>query len=112
MKLIGFNLTKIDLEKKSDNLKDLRISTGIDILNVKEVKSDFLKSQEGLVAVKFEYLINYEKDIALLKFYGNLLVSADSNQVNEVITKWKDKQLPEEFKLTLFNLIFRKSTLT
>jgi len=111
MKLIGFNLTKMDLEKKSDNLKDLKISTSIDILDVKEVKSDFLNSSGSLMGVKFEYLINYEKDIAFLKFYGNIVVSMDPKQADEITSKWKDKKLPEGFKLAIFNIILRKSTI-
>ena len=67
MKLLGFNLTKINLEKKTDNFKDLKITTDINVLNVKEIKSDFFGSSGGLLAVNFEYSVNYEKDIASLK---------------------------------------------
>jgi hypothetical protein len=111
MKLIGFNLTKIDLEKKSDNLKDLKVTTGIDISDLKEVKSDFFGSSEGLIAVKFEYTINYEKNIALLKFHGSLIISVESKQAKEALNQWKDKKLPEGFRLTIFNLILRKASL-
>jgi hypothetical protein len=44
MRLVGFNFTKMNLEKKSDNLKDLKISTGIDISNIQEAKSNAFKS--------------------------------------------------------------------
>jgi hypothetical protein len=111
MKLVGFNFTKIDLEKKSDNLKDLKVTTGIDIFEVKEVKSNFFSSSEGLIAVKFEYTINYEKDIAILNFHGNVIASIDSKQVKEVLEQWKDKKLPGVFRLALFNLILRKASL-
>ncbi|MCX6750849.1 MAG: hypothetical protein NTZ83_05305 [Candidatus Pacearchaeota archaeon] len=111
MKLIGFNLTKMNLEKKSDNLKDLKVTTGIDISDLKEVKSDFFSSSEGLIAVKFEYTINYEKNIALLKFYGSLIVSVESKQAKEALNQWKDKKLPEGFRLAVFNLILRKASL-
>ena len=56
MRLISFNFTKIDVERFSDNLKDLKINTGIDISDIKEVKSDFFKSKEDLIA-DYEKLI-------------------------------------------------------
>jgi hypothetical protein len=111
MKLMGFNFTKIDLEKKSDNLKDLKITTGINILDVQEAKADFLKDSNELILIKFEYNINYEKEIASLKFNGNLMVSVDSKQSKEILKQWKDKKFPEEFKLSIFNLILKKSSL-
>jgi hypothetical protein len=111
MKLIGFNFTKINLEKKSDNFKDLRISTGIDLIDIKEVKSDLFNSPEKIIVVAFEYTINYEKEIALLKFNGNLIISIDIKHAQEVLEKWEDKKLPEGFRLSLFNLIIRKASL-
>jgi hypothetical protein len=111
MRLVGFNFRKMDLEKKSDNLKYLKISAGIDISDLKEVKSNLFNSSEEIIAVSFEYTINYEKDIAVLKFYGNLLVSVESQQAKEVLKQWKDKKMPEDFRLSVFNLIFKKSSL-
>lgn len=111
MKLAGFNLTKINLEKKSNNLKEVKISTSIDVLDVKSVKSDLFKSQEGLLGINFEYIINYEKDIASLKFQGNMLISLGLKQADEVLDSWKGKKLPEDFRLAVFNLIFRKSSI-
>jgi hypothetical protein len=108
---VGFNFRKMDLEKKSDNLKDLKISAGIDISDLKEVKSKLFNSSEEIIAVSFEHTINYEKDIAVLKFYGSLLVSVGSQQAKEVLKQWEDKKIPEEFRLSVFNLIFRKSSL-
>lgn len=110
MKLIGFNFTKFDLEKKSDNLKDLKISTEINIIDIKESKSNFFNTSDTLILVKFEYIINYEKNIANLKFYGNLLISLGKEQVIEVLNQWNNKTLPVEFKVNLFNLILRKSS--
>lgn len=111
MRLMGFNFTKMNLEKMSDNLKDLKITTGIDISDIREAKSDFFKSLEEMVAVSFEYTINYEKDVAVLKFQGSLIVSVESKQAKEILKQWKDKKIPEEFRLSVFNIILRKASL-
>jgi hypothetical protein len=111
MKVVGFNFTKVNLEKKSNNLKNMKITTGIDISNIKEVKSSLLNSPDELIVVEFEYMINYEKDIASFKFNGNMLISIDPKQAKEAISQWKDKKIPEELRLTLFNIILKKSSL-
>jgi hypothetical protein len=101
----------MDLEKKSNSIKDLKITTGIDILDIKEVKSNLFKSSDELVIVQFEYTINYEKDVASLKFKGNLVLSVEPNQAKEILKQWKDKKIPEEVRLSMFNIILRKSSL-
>lgn len=111
MKIVSFNFTKLDIEKFSDNLKDLKINTGINILEISSVKSDFLKIKEDLIIVKFEYTLNYEEKIAKLEFKGNLLVSVDSSVAKEVLKQWQDKKIPEDFKLSVFNIIIKKVSL-
>jgi hypothetical protein len=111
MKLISFNFTKIDVEKLSDNLKDLKINTGIDISDIQPIKSDFLKLDDELLAVTFSYNISYEEKIAKLDFKGNLLISVESKLTKEVLKQWQEKKIPEEFKLTVFNIILKKASL-
>lgn len=111
MKLVSFNFTKIDVEKFLDNLKDLKITTGINILSINPIKSDILKLKEDLLVVNFEYSVLYEEKIAKLNFKGNLLISAESSMTKEVLKEWQDKKIPEEFKLTVFNIILKKASL-
>jgi hypothetical protein len=111
MKLIGFNLTKMNLEKKSDNFKGMKINSGIDILEIKEVNSPIFNSQDKILLIRFNQYVNYDQDIANLSFYGNLIISTGQGQVKEILNKWEDKKLPEDFKLIIFNLIFKKITL-
>jgi hypothetical protein len=111
MKLLGFNFTKMNIEKKTDNLKDLKISTGMELLDIKEAKSDIFNSQGDLLIINFEYTINYEKDIAFLKFAGSLIISIESKEAKEILKQWKDKKVSEGFRLGLFNVIFRKASL-
>jgi|APSaa5957512576_1039674.scaffolds.fasta_scaffold16704_2 hypothetical protein len=111
MKLAGFNFTKISVEKKKDNFKDLKLETKIDIEDVKEIKSNFLKSKDLFLTVKFAYDILYSPGIADLNFKGNILLAVDSKQAKEVLRDWKEKKISEEFRLIVFNLILKKSTI-
>ena len=111
MRLIGFNFTKINAEKTSENASGLKINTGIDISGIREVKSTFFKTKEEMIAVTFEYNISYEPDFAKLSFSGNVLFGVESKQAKEVHKMWKEEKVPEDFRLAVFNVILKKSSL-
>ncbi len=112
MKLLGFNFTKINIEKEKDSFKDLKISNNIDIASITEVKQDVFKSNDEVLAIKFKYNVSYEPKIAKIDLEGSILLSLDDTKLaKEVLKKWKDKETPEEFKIPLFNIIFRKAGL-
>jgi len=111
MKILGFNFTKINAEKYKDSLKDLQIKNEVDVPEVTEVKQDFFKTDEDLLSIKFTYNIIYSPEIAKIQTEGNMLVSLDSKTAKEIVKEWKKKELPEEFRISLINVIFRKAGL-
>jgi hypothetical protein len=112
MKLVGFNFTKIHADKTSqENPKKLNANTNIDISEIKEVKSDMFNSQEVLFGVKFDYKISYEPNFAEILFSGLSLVSVSKEESDEILNFWKKQQIPDKFKVPLFNFILKKSNL-
>ena len=111
MKVLGFNFTKIKVEKFKDRVENLKIGTRIDISEIVEAKADLLKLKEGVLAIKFSYGLDYEPGLAKLDLEGNTIIAIDTKEAKEVLKKWKKKKMPEDFRLPLFNLILRKSSL-
>ena len=111
MKILGFNYTKINVEKNKELSKDLKISNKIDVLGISEVKQDVLKSKDEVLAVKFSYSIEYSPGIASVNLEGTIMLSTDSEMAKDVMKKWKNRETPEEFRIPLFNIIFRKAGL-
>ena len=111
MKLFGFNFDKINIEKFSNGAGELKINTNIDISEIEKIQTDVFKTNEELLGIKFNYTIDYEPKFAKIEFSGNILASIDSKATKEVLKKWKDKQIPDDFRITLFNLIMRKSSI-
>lgn len=111
MKIIGFSFTKLHAEKTEKNMENINIKTNIDISEIHEVKSDFLNSKDSLLGIKFKYSINYEPEFASVVLKGTVLFSMDKKEASEIIKEWKSKQIPESFRLTLFNVILKKSNL-
>ena len=45
MKILGFNFSKLNIEKYKESLNNLQIKNEVDILEVSEVKQDFFKTE-------------------------------------------------------------------
>ena len=111
MKVIGFNFTKLSAERLKETVEDIKINTELDFPEIKETKSPFLKIKEELLETKFEYKVNYEPGLAKVVIQGKVLFSVDEKTANEVLKQWKKKNLPEDFRILLVNVVMRKSAL-
>jgi len=111
MRVIGFNFDKISAEKLKDRTEKLNIKTNIDISEIKQIKSDILKTKEDIVQAKFSYTVRYEPGYANIDLKGTVLLSLEEKQTKEVLKEWKKKQMPEGFRTVLFNIIMRKASL-
>jgi hypothetical protein len=111
MKLVGFNVTKVNAEKFSSNFKELKIENNIKIEDILEANSDFFKKEEAVLNISFNYILNYNPKIAIFSFSGNLLFLTNQKDAKEILNQWKDKKISEELKLPLFNFILRKITI-
>ena len=111
MKIVGFNFTGINAEKTDKLVENLNIKTNIDISDIHDVKSDFLNPKESLIGVRFSYKVDYDPEFAKIYFTGTVLFSMDSKDSSEILKQWKDKKMPDKFKLALFNVILKKSNL-
>ena len=77
MRIIGFNFNKINIEKLNDQVENLKINTKIDVSEIKDIKSDFFKTKEELIEVKFTYEINYDPDFAKIELAGIVLLAIE-----------------------------------
>ena len=111
MKILGINFIKLNAEKFSNNTVGVKINTHIDLSEIREVKTDFFSSKEKVLGIKFTYEIDYDPNFAKIKLGGNILASTDELKFNQILEGWKEKSLPEDFRLSIFNLILKKSSL-
>lgn len=111
MKLMGFNFNKISAEKNANLTKEVKISTNINVNEIKELKQEEFKIKEDLIGVDFIYSVDYSPDFARIELRGNLLLGIDPKDSKKIIKEWSDKKMDEEFQYALFNLILKKSSL-
>lgn len=109
MKLVGFNFTKISVEKTGDSYKNLKLNTKIDISKIDTVDSPFFNGEEDLIKVKFLYTIEYNPNIAKIELGGDILLGVEKTLSKGIIEAWKEKKISEEFRILIFNLILKKA---
>lgn len=111
MRIAGFNFVKISVEKFKIPSDKLEVKTNIDISEIKNIKQDLFKTKEEMIGVKFKFSLAYEPEIAKIEFIGDIIFSMEPQAAEDAIKQWKSKQIPEDFRVVLYNFILRKSNL-
>jgi hypothetical protein len=111
MQVIGFNFKKISSERKKEKIEDkLEVKSNIEIENIDKEKVDLLK-EEDILRFNFSFKIDYHPDFASLEFKGFALIILDPEQSKRILKSWKEKKVPDEIRIPLFNLILTKCNL-
>lgn len=109
MAIVGFNFTKIQVEKNEVAKGKINVSNNISISSVDEKSLSLGSDKQKVLAFTFEFGSTYEPDIGHIKFTGEVLFIEDSKKVKEILDNWKkDKKLPKEIMANILNAILTK----
>ena len=111
MRLVGFNFTKISVEKFKEVDNELKFNTKIDISSIEPLKSDLIKVKDEPIKIDFVYSVLYEPGFAKLELAGTTILSVESRIAREILKGWKDKEMNEDFRIFMFNIILRKANI-
>ena len=106
MRIIGFNLTKILVQKKETTKDKLQVNQNIDIKDISEEKIPI--TEDKALKIKFNLVINYSDDYAKLEFEGSVLTLPEKDELKEFLESWKNKKIPERIRIPIFNFIMNK----
>jgi len=108
MRLIDFHFEKINGEKGEEQIKEFKLQSNIDLKEVKSIKDKKSKIEGDILDIKFGYSVKYS-EFAKIELEGKLILRAEEDESKEILKNWKDKKLPDNFKLAIFNIILAKS---
>ena len=125
MQLIGFNFSKINAEKIHALSPSPTVNTNIEFTDVVKDELALLKDAE-VARIGFRFSVIYhapspkkeskeqEKENppsdASVIFEGNLLFATPKEKLKELLKHWKKREIPQEIKIPLFNLILHHCT--
>ncbi|MFA5856630.1 MAG: hypothetical protein WC867_04680 [Candidatus Pacearchaeota archaeon] len=106
MKVIGFNFSKILVERKEGFPDKLQISQNI---NIKDITKEKLPiSNDEALKLDFNFVIDYTGNFAKLEFEGHVMLLPEKEEMKSFMKEWKDKKLPEQDRIQIFNFIMNK----
>jgi len=106
MRIIGFNLTKILAERQEEDGQGIRVDQNIDIKDIKEEKIPITNNKA--LKIKFTLTVTYSKDFGKIEFEGSIMTLPDEGEFKSIMDSWKDKKIPENMRLGIFNFIMIK----
>ena len=106
MRIIGFNLTKILAERQEEDGQGIRVDQNIDIKDIKEEKIPITNNKA--LKIKFALTVTYSKDFGKIEFEGSIMTLPDEGEFKSIMDSWKDKKIPENMRLGIFNFIMVK----
>ena len=106
MRITGFNLTKILAERQEEDGQGIRVDQNIDIKDIKEEKIPITNNKA--LKIKFTLTVTYSKDFGKIEFEGSIMTLPDEGEFKSIMDSWKDKKIPENMRLGIFNFIMIK----
>jgi len=109
MVIVGFNYSKINVEKKIPTQGEIKINNNVAIKNVEEKKLPLGKmSQDGL-RFTFEFVTTYDPGLGVIGLYGDVIYLDDPKTMKDIAASWKkDKKIPKEVMVDVLNGIVQK----
>jgi len=109
MVIIGFNYTKINVEKKGIPKGDIKINNNVSIKDVEEKKLPFGKSPQDGLRFVFEFVTAYEPSVGVIGLYGDVIYIDEPKKVKEIAESWKkEKKVPKEIMAEVLNSVVQK----
>jgi|TARA_B100001971_G_C18239404_1_gene569678 hypothetical protein len=109
MTILGFNFTKIDVQRKEAIKGKLNIKNNVSIKDVQEVDLPVGKEKQKVLKFMFEFVSDYEPKAGAILLGGDLMYMEELKKINKILAEWKkEKSIPKEVMTPLLNTILTR----
>jgi len=109
MVMVGFNFTKLHVEKMNVTKGKIKISNNVTIINVTEKDLSLGKTKEQGINFGFEFTSKFNPGIGEITLRGDILYMEPPEKITEIMKSWKkDKKLPQAVMTNILNNILVK----
>lgn len=95
MTIVGFNFTRINVERKGPVKGKIGIKNNIDIKKVSPTNLTLGKNKEDGLVFSFTYKSIYEPNVGEIVLEGEVLYLLDPKRAKEVLDKWNKESKVE-----------------
>lgn len=109
MAIVGFEFTKINVQKQETAKGKINISNNVAIADIKKADLQLGKAKQAGIKFMFDYKSLYEPKFARIELGGNILFLTDEKKAKEILDSWeKEKKIKKEIAETVINSILTK----
>ena len=103
--IVGFNFSKINVERKGKIKGQIRVKNNVDIMDVRG-ETLLLKDKKKVASVSFMFGVSYEPGIGEILINGNVLYLDKEKVIDETLRLWKEeKKLLKEASVEVLNVV-------
>ncbi len=112
MAIVGFEFTKINVERKDVAKGKINISNNVALVAIKKSDLNLGTTKQSAIKFLFEYRSIYEPDFAKIELGGTITFLTDEKNSKEILTGWeKEKKIKKEVAEKIINAILSKSNI-
>lgn len=109
MAIVGFNFTKINVERKDIQKGKINISNNVAIKDIKPTDISLGKEKQNALKFTFEFTSKYDPKIGSILLGGDLMFLGDAKKIKETHEGWKkDKSVPKDIMTIILNTVLTK----
>jgi hypothetical protein len=109
MAIVGFNFTKILVEKKSGIKGKVDIKNNVSVKNVESTDLPLGTAKSKALKFSFEFISEYSPSIGQILFNGELLYMSEPSMQEEILKNWKkSKEIPKATMSEILNTILMR----
>jgi hypothetical protein len=112
MIVVGFNFTKMSVERKQAPQGKISIRNNINIKDIRETDLPLGKSKESGLVFTFELKYIYDPEIGEIDLVGELIYLIEAKKEKDVLDKWKkDKKVEPDVLENVLNAAISKCSI-
>ncbi len=109
MTVVGFNFTKMMVERKSAAKGKINIQNNISLKDVDAANLALGKAKQDALRFTFEFTSHYEPDAGSIQLVGELIDIVDEKSYAETLDEWKKKKrVPQAVMSRILNTVLNK----
>ena len=110
MAIIGFNFTKMHVERKAPIAGKISVKNNVSIKDVEKNDFNFGKVKQTGLKFTFEFTVDYEPKIADILLEGEVIDLQDEKRADAIVKEWKkSKKLEPAIMTTILNTVLSKA---
>jgi len=109
MAIVGFEFTKINVQKQDTAQGKINIANNVGIVDIQKHDLQLGKSKQHGIKFLFEYKSLYEPKFAKIELGGLVMYLTDEKNAKEIIESWeKDKKIKKDIAEKIINAVLTK----